>query len=192
MFLLRPFVFLRHGSTDWNQENRLLGQQDIPLNDRGCEQAKEASQILTYLQFSMIVCSPLQRCQQTADIINEKLNLPTFTHEGLMEANLGEKEGHLKNDSVSFQAWQKEEAPASGEAYSQFKVRVLKSVEDIFTISQYGFVLVIAHGGVFEAIRDNFQMPEFYLPCATPVVVYPRLDAIILEKKNCVVHTQQF
>lgn len=37
---------LRHGETTWNQDKRLQGQLDIPLNERGHWQAARAAAAL--------------------------------------------------------------------------------------------------------------------------------------------------
>lgn len=38
-----PFYFVRHGQTDWNSEGKLMGQNDIPLNNIGIKQAQEVA-----------------------------------------------------------------------------------------------------------------------------------------------------
>ena len=43
---LNPFYFIRHGETEWNRRNIVMGSQDIPLNELGLQQAHEASQVL--------------------------------------------------------------------------------------------------------------------------------------------------
>jgi broad specificity phosphatase PhoE len=66
-----PFIFIRHGETDWNRTNRTMGQTDIPLNSLGIQQAREATQYLENLGVERIIHSPLSRAAQTATIINE-------------------------------------------------------------------------------------------------------------------------
>ena len=44
------FYILRHGRTDWNEEHRLQGEVDIPLNETGRQMAYDAAEkyTLTY------------------------------------------------------------------------------------------------------------------------------------------------
>ena len=39
-------VFLRHGESTWNKENRFTGWTDVPLTQNGVEEAKFAGQLL--------------------------------------------------------------------------------------------------------------------------------------------------
>ena len=39
-------VFLRHGESLWNQENRFTGWQNIGLSEKGLSEAKAAGQLL--------------------------------------------------------------------------------------------------------------------------------------------------
>lgn len=38
------FYILRHGRTDWNEEHRLQGEVDIPLNETGRQMAYDAAE----------------------------------------------------------------------------------------------------------------------------------------------------
>ena len=58
-----PFYFIRHGETDWNRRNIIMGSQDIPLNERGLEQAHEVSRILEKESFEIIVSSTKMRAR---------------------------------------------------------------------------------------------------------------------------------
>jgi broad specificity phosphatase PhoE len=62
---LKPFYFIRHGETEWNRRNIIMGSKDIPLNELGLQQAHEASRVLENESFDVIVSSPKIRAQQT-------------------------------------------------------------------------------------------------------------------------------
>ena len=67
---------VRHGQTDWNLEHKLQGSSDIPLNKKGIEQAEEVAVKLSYEPIDLIICSPLLRAKQTAEVINRNRNIP--------------------------------------------------------------------------------------------------------------------
>ncbi len=57
----RPFVFLRHGETDWNRAGRLQGQREVPLNAAGRRQARAAAALLAALPLTAVLHRPLGR-----------------------------------------------------------------------------------------------------------------------------------
>lgn len=74
-----PFYFLRHGETDWNKYQQALCDQDeITLNETGLIQATNIRTKLCFLGITRIYASPLMRAKQTAEIVNEALNLRTY------------------------------------------------------------------------------------------------------------------
>src|SRR3954467_9265903 len=85
---------LRHGETDWNRDgNRYAGRTDVPLSDRGREQARAVATTLASVPFSAIYCSTLQRSRETAEIIAASHNLPVVADPRLIEIDFGTWEG---------------------------------------------------------------------------------------------------
>lgn len=81
---------IRHGQTDSNVRNTYLGHTDIPLNDVGIQQAKEASEKLKNIKFDAIYSSPLIRAMQTAQIITKPhKDIPITMSYGVKERDYG-------------------------------------------------------------------------------------------------------
>lgn len=68
-------ALVRHGQTDWNAQRRLQGSTDIPLNDVGRGQARDAVAVLQDYQWDAVVSSPLSRAAETANLIAAGLGL---------------------------------------------------------------------------------------------------------------------
>lgn len=66
---------LRHGETNWNQEGRLQGRTDIPLNQNGRSQIRHSAEILAELSpgIDLIFSSPLSRARESAEIVADRL-----------------------------------------------------------------------------------------------------------------------
>lgn len=91
---LTTFALVRHGQTDWNAERRLQGSTDIPLNDVGRGQARDAVATLAPYRWDAVVSSPLSRAAETADLIAEGLGLTVARRvPELAERSFGPAEG---------------------------------------------------------------------------------------------------
>lgn len=84
---------IRHGKTDWNNEFRLQGRTDIPLNEEGIEMANLAAKKYANINFDICYCSPLMRAKQTAEILLKNRNIPIIIDKRLIEMCFGEFEG---------------------------------------------------------------------------------------------------
>jgi hypothetical protein len=118
-----PFIFLRHGETDWNTQNLAQGRTEVALNQRGLAQAAIAADALQNRGIVTIVASPLIRAKLTADIVAEKLGISVQLDNGLVECAYGEKEGLPMHDW--FQHWvDGEYTPHGAESFLALRDRV--------------------------------------------------------------------
>ncbi|MDE3090678.1 MAG: histidine phosphatase family protein, partial [Chloroflexota bacterium] len=86
-------LLIRHGETDWNNEGRIQGHTDTPLNARGFEQAKRLAARLACEKLDAIYTSPLARARATADLIAQEHGVAAMLDDRLKEKYLGELEG---------------------------------------------------------------------------------------------------
>ena len=91
--------FVRHGETDWNRLGRLQGQQDIPLNALGRDQARRNGRALKAHLPTLdlpFLASPMKRTSETMELVRGELGLPVSdyaTDERLKEIRFGKFEG---------------------------------------------------------------------------------------------------
>jgi len=97
---------IRHSETDWNIERRIQGHTDIPLNETGRTQAIGARSKLKDLNIDTIYCSPLSRALETAQILNQELNLEIVQDDRLKEWGHGIIEGRYIAD-ITDKMWHK-------------------------------------------------------------------------------------
>lgn len=70
-------VLIRHGESAWNKENRFTGWTDVPLSEKGVEEAKEAGRLLKQegFVFDMAFTSVLKRAIKTLWLTLEEMDL---------------------------------------------------------------------------------------------------------------------
>ena len=62
-------VFIRHGRTPANKENRYLGKTDESLSLEGIEALRQEKAEKIYPEIDYLFASPMKRCIETADIL---------------------------------------------------------------------------------------------------------------------------
>ena len=142
---LTTFALIRHGQTDWNAQRRLQGSTDIPLNDVGRGQARDAVAALSDYEWDAIVSSPLSRAAETADLIAAGLGLSVARHvPELTERHFGPAEG--MQASPELDALRTPDGFRGGESDDEAAARGLASLEALAEEFRGRRLLVVAHG----------------------------------------------
>ena len=133
-----PLLFIRHGETDWNRQQRFQGQIDVPLNATGRAQAARLGQRLADTPFDVLISSDLTRAQDTAAPLARAWGLQPLLLQGLREQHFGEWEGldvpAIKaRHAALWPQWLQHDGdfalPGGGESLRRFHARVLAAVQ---------------------------------------------------------------
>jgi probable phosphoglycerate mutase len=92
-----PEVYLaRHGETAWSLSGRHTGRTDLPLTERGEENARKLKGRLAGIEFTEVLVSPLQRARRTCELAGYASIAKLIPD--LMEWDYGDYEGRLTSD----------------------------------------------------------------------------------------------
>ena len=102
---MSTLILLRHGESQWNLENRFTGWTDVPLSERGREEAVEAGRMLTEagMRPRVVHTSVQLRAIQTAEITLAEMGLhwlPVRRHWRLNERHYGALQGLNKKETA--------------------------------------------------------------------------------------------
>lgn len=154
---LTTIGLVRHGETEWNRLGKIQGKTDIPLNEAGRSQAKKCSKLVTKRKWDLIITSPLQRAKETAEIMNQRMQLPMVVMDTFEERDYGDAEGMTRV---------KREASFPNRNYPNMETRdaLIKRVEDGLTHVETAYpnsnVLLVSHGGVINTILSMLSEGE--------------------------------
>ena len=145
---------VRHGETEWNAINKVLGRTDIPLNANGMNQARELARSMKDLKIDVFLCSPLLRTRQTADIITSEIGVQYKIDNRLIEQEFGEFEGVDRSDP-KYQKAKREffVRYPGGESYFDMAARVFRLLKELAGTN----ALLVTHGGICRIIRSYFE-----------------------------------
>lgn len=151
---------VRHGQTDFNKNNLFQGHKDISLNDIGIEQAKQLALKIADLRFDKILVSPLKRAIQTAEYINEKINVLLIIEDSLIERSFGNMEGKPNREDCNIQMmldYKKNINIENIEPIQTFFKRVYNFLDNIKDMYKNNKILLVTHASVSQVIECYFN-----------------------------------
>ncbi len=145
---------VRHGETEWNAINKVLGRNDMPLNEKGIAQAHEIAHSLKNKKIEVFLCSPLRRARQTADAVSNEIGIRYKVDDRLIEQDFGRFEGVDRSDR-EYQAAKREffVRYPGGESFFDLAARVYPLIEELGDTN----ALLVTHGGICRIIRSYFE-----------------------------------
>ena len=157
---MTELLFIRHGETDWNRQQRFQGQIDVPLNATGHTQAQQLAARLVDERCDAFYTSDLLRARQTAAPLASAWAREPLAVAGLREQSFGIWEG-LDFGTIQAQhaelwpRWLEQRADFAlpgGESLRQFHTRVLAAVQQLAAAAAGLRVAIVTHGGVLDML----------------------------------------
>ncbi len=101
---MKKLVLVRHGQSQWNLENKFTGWTDVPLSEKGIEEAKEAGKALKEkgFHFDLAFSSVLKRAEDTLYYILKEMeeeNIKVKKSWKLNERHYGALQGLNKDET---------------------------------------------------------------------------------------------
>ncbi|MGI6358630.1 MAG: histidine phosphatase family protein [Bacillota bacterium] len=158
-------LVVRHGETESNALGRYCGSQDVPLNDTGVAQAEAAAENLPRHEIDVVICSPLRRARQTAELLMPQAKETMLIWDDFRERCMGVYEG-LTREEIRAQYplfWQQDAlrqldfAPDGAETMREVRERVIRGMERIIANFAGKTVLLVTHGYVSREIHRYFN-----------------------------------
>jgi broad specificity phosphatase PhoE len=150
-------LLARHGETDWNvPPQRVMGSADVPLNERGREQARALARELAGEGIAAVRSSHLARARETAEVVAAALGLAVEVDERLAESRRGAWEGRLlqeiaRDEPDAWRAWRRAGAEfrfPGGESLAEHAARVAAALADLARGPLPA--LAVCHGGTIR------------------------------------------
>ena len=160
MTMKTRFCLIRHGETDWNSEQRLQGQMDIPLNASGQRQAATTARSLADERFAAVYSSDLLRARATAAALAALLAKTVLEEERLRERHFGILQSLTMIEAANlhpeacrrYAEWDLDYDLDGGESLATFARRAMAGLDALALRHPGESVLVVTHGGVLDIV----------------------------------------
>ncbi len=148
---------IRHGETEWSLSGAHTSFTELPLTEHGQEQAKRLAPVLARVQFELVLTSPRQRAQQTAQLAG--IHTQAEIEPNLQEWNYGIYEGkstpEIRETDPDWNVWT---SPITGgETLQQVSMRAQAVIDRC--IAHGGRCALFAHAHIFRILAGVWVGP---------------------------------
>ena len=199
---MNKLVLLRHGQSQWNLENKFTGWKDVPLTEKGINEANNAGHLLKKhnIKIDKVFSSLLERANKTAEIaikaseienLHENGKLIYVKNQNLNQRDYGDLVGLNKAETADkfgkeqVHIWRRsyDTPPPNGESLKAVVDRVSPYFTEIIQphILNKKNVLIAAHGNSLRAIMIKVGM---YKPEEISSIELPTGSPLCLDYQN--------
>jgi broad specificity phosphatase PhoE len=154
-------VLVRPGSTDYDDQGRIRGTLDVPLNQEGNAEVLRLIDGLRHLGVETVYASPCQPAQETARAIAKALDVKVKTLDRMQNLNHGLWQG-MRIDEVRrkqpkvYRQWQETPeciCPPGGETVAEAEGRVRAAVTRILKRHKEGVIALVVPEPLASLVR---------------------------------------
>ena len=157
-------ILVRHGQSTYNEQNRFTGWKDVDLTQKGIDEAKSSSALLSQESIDLAFTSDLKRAQKTLDLIlgELELDIPITKNQALNERDYGSLVSQNKFEAAEkygkdmVQTWRRsyDVPPPDGESLKMTLERTVPYFKDsiIPILSEGKNIIISAHGNSIRSI----------------------------------------
>lgn len=161
-------ILLRSCSTDFDDEGRIKGTLDIPLNAEGTDQARSAASGLVGQDVEVIYFSPCQSAEETATIVGQQSDVRAKPLKNLHNLDHGLWQGKLieelkEKQKKVYRQWQEQPetvCPPEGELVSDAQMRVKTALDKLIKKHKNQVIVIVAPEPLISLMGSYLQQTE--------------------------------
>ncbi|WP_226344647.1 histidine phosphatase family protein [Agilicoccus flavus] len=157
-------ILLRHGETEWSRTRKHTGRSDIPLTERGEDEARRAATLLTEFDVVAAVTSPLRRASHTAELAgladvrvdDDLIEWDYGDYDGITTAEIRERLG-----GHPWTVWS--DGVPNGETVEEVAARARNAIDRALPDLHRGDVVLVAHAHLLRVLAAVWleEAPRF-------------------------------
>ena len=161
-------VLIRPGTTDYDQQGRILGSLEVPLNEEGASEVTRLTEELRPLGIEAVYAPPCEPARQTAQAIAKALKVKFKKLDRMQNVNHGLWQGMLidevrRKQPKVYRQWQDQPdnvCPPKGEMLGQAEDRVRSAMSKLLRRHREGVIGLVVPEPMASLVRRYVNQDE--------------------------------